>query len=234
MPRGPSLSLSAPLPTLVSLSNPATLETGSLPAWHPSLYLSAALPSLPQAWNVLFRVPFWKGSLSERAGKGGAHHPAPLAGQCLAPTSCLEKLGAQLCCRALGPAGKAETAGGASGSFMCGPVATVTGESGRAKEALGSCVPELASGGMDSQLEGAGPCQPGRKPPAHGLWLVGWQASRGTQPAHLHCLNTLSAASFQTPDMARAVPSTHHALTSALICPEQPGPAHPGLSRIHQ
>lgn len=61
---------------------------------------------------------------------------------------------------------------------MCSPGTSVTGESGQVKEALGSYVPELASGGMDSQLEGAGPCQPRREPPptppAHRFRLAGW------------------------------------------------------------
>lgn len=79
-------------------------------------------------------------------------------------------------------------------------------------------------GGMDSQLEGAGPRQPGHEPPptppAHGFWLVGGQASR-VYPASLPPLpeHPLSCLIPDPPDMARAAPSTHHALTSALIRP---------------
>ena len=107
------------------------------------------------------------------------------------------------------------------------------------KEALGSYVPELASGGYGRPARGH------RSPPARAwasthstsTWFQVGGVSRPlecTQPAYLHCLNTLSAASFQTP---------RHGLCSAIhppcpdLCPhlpQQPGPAHPGPSRVHQ
>lgn len=92
---------------------------------------------------------------------------------------------------------------------------------------------------MWTQLEGAGPRQPGREPPptppAHLSWLVEWAGhTQGAQPTHHHCPEHLLSCLIPDPHVAHAASSTHHALTSALICAEQPDPAHPGLSRVHQ
>ena len=96
-----------------------------------------------------------------------------------------------------------------------------------------------ASRGVDGQLEGAGPRQPGREPPptppAHLSWLVEWAGhTQGAQPAHHHCPEHLLSGLIPDPHVAQAASSTPHAPTSALVCAEQPDPAHPGLSGVHQ
>lgn len=79
-----------------------------------------------------------------------------------------------------------------------------------------------ASRGVDGQLEGAGPRQPGREPPptppAHLSWLVEWEVTRRV-PSQLTTTaqSTFSAASFQTPTwpMQRHPPTTPWPLPSS-------------------